>query len=150
VKVGAAVEPPQRGCIHVFGGWVDLELEDVPQATNTGAFERLRKHGLRIEPGDKGLRADDVRDRAGGDTNGTVRPEGNAEPCERGQPSVTTATTIHFQTATQFSGVWLAAYLARGLRRANRGQRLHRHARRRHVILGTKKSDISGAERSTR
>src|SRR5204863_6564470 len=64
---------------------VDVETQDMAQAAEAGAVERLCKNGLRIEPGNERLRANEMRDRAGGQPNGAVGPEVDAESREHRQ-----------------------------------------------------------------
>ena len=57
----------------------------MPQAAEAGALERLGKYGLRIQSGDEALRANDMRDSPGSDSNGAIGPEMDAETRERRQ-----------------------------------------------------------------
>ena len=64
---------------------IELEAQHMTQPAEAGAIQRLGKHSLRIETGNERLRADDVRDTAGGEANGAVGPEVDAQPRERRQ-----------------------------------------------------------------
>ena len=81
----AAAEQAQRRCSTYPGLAIELKTQHVAQAAETGTLERLGKHGLRIETGDECLRADDMRDAAGGKPDGAVGPEVDAKPRERCQ-----------------------------------------------------------------
>src|SRR5262249_4209223 len=85
VEGGAAPEEPQCGGVDRSGFLVDLEIHHVAQAAEAGALKRFGKDGLRIEPGDERLRADQVRDGTGGDAYGAVGTEMDAQSRKRRQ-----------------------------------------------------------------
>ena len=71
---------PSDGDVDGAGAAIDLEIQHVAQAGGMPSRSSgFGKYGLRIEAGDKGLRADDVRDITGGDTDGAIGPEMDAD-----------------------------------------------------------------------
>ena len=85
MKYGAAAEHPGHGSIDRPRGAIDVKSEHATQAAKARAFSRFGKYRLRIEPGHKRLRADIMRDHAGGDPNRAVGTEHDAGGHEAGQ-----------------------------------------------------------------
>src|SRR5262245_43022098 len=83
MECGMTPEKSESGGVHRPGLAIDLEFHHMPHAAEVEALERLGKYGLRIQSGDEALRADDMRDTPGGDTNGAIGSEMDAETCER-------------------------------------------------------------------
>jgi hypothetical protein len=82
MECGVAPEKTQGRGVNRPGSAIDLELHHMPQAAEAGALEGLGKYGLRIQSGDETLRANDMRDTPGGDSNGAIGPEMDAETYE--------------------------------------------------------------------
>ena len=78
-------EETERRGLHGPGLAIELKIQHVTQAPEAWAVQRLGEHSLRIETRNEGLRADDVRDTAGGEADGAVGPEVDAQPRERRQ-----------------------------------------------------------------
>jgi len=95
------------------------------QPANAGAIRGFCEHRLRIESGDKGLRADGVSHKAGGDANGAIGPEVDARSRQCGDADRDGDDGTFSQVHTLPDGTNTGKSLTRRLRRTHRGQRLH-------------------------
>jgi hypothetical protein len=79
--------PEQTECRCIDGTCfpINLVTQHKAQAAEAGTLKRLGEYGLRVEAGNERLRADQMRDCAGGEANGAVGAEMNSQSRKRRQ-----------------------------------------------------------------
>ncbi len=146
VKRRAAAKQSERGGVDGPCTAVEIEAEQVTQAANPGAVGNFREHALRIEARNEGFRADVMRHVAGGDADRAVGPEVNGSARQSGdedsEADSDPLAQAHVLRRPRSSATACAAPTDGSACTVTPGGGAS--------SSGTKKSDISGTERSTR
>src|SRR6202521_4557288 len=85
MKHSAAAEQPRRRRIDGFAGAIEMMSENPTQPANAGTVRGFREYRLRMEPGDKDLRAGGLCHKSARYSNRAIGAEDRAQRDRHGQ-----------------------------------------------------------------